>query len=91
MLPCASLIAPVSVNGNEICFGHSLEREVAVENILVLALRSTRVLLKVISGYFAASKKSAVRKCALRASTPVSMLSILAANSTDDFETSASS
>jgi hypothetical protein len=54
-------------------------------------LRSTRVLLKVISGYFATSKKSAVRRCLSRGSTPVSMLSTLAANSTEDLVMSESS
>src|SRR3954452_13771845 len=59
---------------------------VSVPVTLYLSLPAgwTDSLLKVISGYFSTSKKSAERRCVSRLATPVSMLVALMWNSTEE-------
>jgi hypothetical protein len=65
--------------------------KVPVTSSLPLATSFTAVLLKVMVGNFATSKKSELRRCLSRASLPVSMLAASMTTSTEEREMSSGS
>src|SRR6185503_15600256 len=90
VLPVGKRSTPLIVKGSAISF--ETPRMVKVPcAIKPLPFFSIRELLKVISGFFSTSKKSAVRRCLSRGSIPVSTLADLITAVTDDLVTSLSS